>query len=132
MISFYISAFSSLSFFRHFHLAQIMNTQQPYQVQGQIPYTQGNPGTGQPPQYAAYPHPAAQGNYPYQPGYPPNQEYPNNQTTVPLPDQHVSNSNVDGDYEAKSFEFNDKTIRRGFIRRVYGLLSVKTTKKAYL
>lgn len=98
----------------------------------------GYPGqpAGYPGQPAGYPpYPAAQGNFPPQAAYPPQVDYQpkpgfipsdNNQTTVPPKDLHISKDDVsadDADY-AKNFEFNTTSIRRGFIRKVYGLLTV--------
>lgn len=93
----------------------------------------GYPGQSGYPQYSA-----AQGNFPPQAAYPPQQNYQpkpgfipsdNNQTTVPPSDLHIPKDNPntndanDVDY-AKNFEFNTASIRRGFIRKVYGLLTV--------
>lgn len=41
---------------------------------------------------------------------------------MPPPNQHVPNS--DQEPMVKGFEFNDMSIRRGFIRKVYAILSV--------
>lgn len=99
--------------------------------QSGYPSQSGYPGQSGYPQYAT-----DQGNFPPQAAYPPQQNYnsgfipsDNNQTTVPPSDLHIpkddvyANSANDADY-AKNFEFNTASIRRGFIRKVYGLLTV--------
>lgn len=56
---------------------------------------------------------------------PPYSEKPLPQST-PVSIEHEMNGNAANDTEpiVKGFEFNEATIRRGFIRKVYGLLSV--------
>lgn len=101
--------------------------------------SQGNPGTeatnNQPYKESSnqpgyHPYPTAQNDYAPQPVYMQQQNYPpgypaDNQTTAPLPNQQNSNTNDDTDF-MKSFDFNTESIRRGFIRKVYGLLTVNT------
>lgn len=41
-------------------------------------------------------------------------------------------SNNDTEPMFKEFNFNDATIRRGFIRKVYGLLSVSLPNETYI
>lgn len=59
--------------------------------------------------------------YPPQPGFAP---YGYASTNLPPPDMHVPNNVHDTDPMVKGFEFNTETIRRGFIRKVYSILSV--------
>lgn len=58
-------------------------------------------------------------------GYqPPKQEFT---PTYPPVSQHVpiiENNPNDTDHVVKGFEFSDQSIRRGFIRKVYAILSV--------
>lgn len=61
--------------------------------------------------HAAYPQ---TGFAPY--GYP--------STHVPPQDLHVPSNATDTDLMVKGFEFNTESIRRGFIRKVYSILSV--------
>lgn len=44
--------------------------------------------------------------------------------SMPPADQHVP-TNPDTDPFVKGFEFNTESIRRGFIRKVYSILSVR-------
>lgn len=57
--------------------------------------------------------------YAQQPGFVPYGYASNN---VPPQDMHVPNN--DTDPIVKGFEFSTETIRRGFIRKVYSILSV--------
>ncbi|XP_031632621.1 protein lifeguard 1-like isoform X2 [Contarinia nasturtii] len=84
---------------------------------------------GQQSGYGGYPQPGyPQPGYPQpgypQPGYPqpgyPQPGYP--QSNYPPQSEGFESS---GGGEAKGFEFNDASIRRGFIRKVYGILSVQ-------
>lgn len=72
---------------------------------------------GQPGGYAPQP-----GFPPQQPGFPPQQPQgpydPNKPANPPYMDQG------DPNYVAKGFGFDDASIRAGFIRRVYSILSV--------
>lgn len=68
----------------------------------------GYPGGGYPPQQPGYP--------PAQPGYPPAQNIGGGFDGP----SYAGDSNP----EAKGFEFNDESIRRGFIRKVYAILMV--------
>ncbi|XP_030766158.1 protein lifeguard 1-like isoform X3 [Sitophilus oryzae] len=103
----------------------------------QGPY--GQQGYPPPQQGGAYP-PPPQGGY-AQPGYPPAGGYPGQSyPTAPQPGfqppAYGSDpySNPGGGYGAynpedpgdvKGFDFNDQTIRRGFIRKVYSILMVQ-------
>lgn len=80
-----------------------------------------------PPQGYALVYPSQQQGYFAQQGLPPpnfvahpinpESSYP---STLPPPEQHVADAIIN----AKGFAFNDASIRRNFIRKVYGLLSV--------
>lgn len=77
---------------------------------------QGNKG----PMPGAYPTNAA---YPPQPGFAP---YGSSSSMPPQdPYIHVPNANTDTDPMVKGFEFSTESIRRGFIRKVYSILSVQ-------
>jgi len=93
--------------------------QQPYyppglnQQFGQSPYPPPNPGFQQP--YAGYPPPQQpytgyqQPQQPYDPAYP-----------------HQMPAYIDPeDPEAKGFEFTDESVRKGFIKKVYSILTVQ-------
>lgn len=67
-----------------------------------------------------------------QPYYPPQQNFysPNNQTPYNPPQGQQLNMSQAGwtdpeDPEAKGIEFNDESIRKGFIRKVFAILSVQ-------
>lgn len=70
------------------------------------------PQTGFPPQTGYAP----------QPGFAPYHGHPSN--NLPPSDLHVPN-NTDNEPMVKGFEFSTESIRRGFIRKVYAILSVK-------
>ncbi|KAL6444211.1 hypothetical protein ACFW04_001853 [Cataglyphis niger] len=108
--------------------------------QGLQPYCQQNPGYlpsqedySHPPQNAEYP-PAYSGGNPPGPGFKPPPNAPPVGGEAPsislglerVPDQsiiYVSSYREDLlQDEVKGFEFNDKTIRNGFIRKVYSIL----------
>lgn len=81
---------------------------------GGYPPGGGYPGGGYPPQQPGYP--------PQQPGYPP-------QGMGGLDPGYGGPAYAgDANPEAKGFEFNDESIRRGFIRKVYAILMVNTKK----
>lgn len=46
---------------------------------------------------------------------------------VPPPNQHVPYSDTNTAEQVKGFEFSDESIRRGFIRKVYSILTVQLT-----
>lgn len=46
------------------------------------------------------------------------------QPTLPPPEQHVADVYDDKTINVKGFAFSDASIRRNFLRKVYGLLSV--------
>lgn len=79
----------------------------------------------QKPGYVPQPGFAPQSGYAPQPAYPPQSDsapygsvYAND---MPPPNQHLPN---DQEPIVKGFEFSDTSIRRGFIRKVYSILSV--------
>jgi protein lifeguard len=88
----------------------------------------GQPGYGQPGGFApGYPpqQPSFAPGYPpqpnpYQPPQQPQQGY--DPSGKPLNPPYMDDS--DPNYKAGGFGFDDKSIRRGFIRRVYSILSV--------
>lgn len=81
----------------------------------QVPYGGDSKGPGI---HQAPPQPAP-GFAPY--GYP--------STNMPPQDsQYVPNVATDTDPMVKGFEFNTESIRRGFIRKVYSILSVSPTE----
>ncbi|XP_056634297.1 protein lifeguard 1-like isoform X2 [Diorhabda sublineata] len=100
----------------------------------------GGQQPGYPPQ-GSYPPPGGynpQGGYPAAP--PPGSYPPPNQGYQPAPPPYIANdpystgehvpfsSNTTGygeDPEVKGFDFSDASIRRGFIRKVYAILSVQ-------
>lgn len=94
----------------------------PGQQPGYPPYQQGpnigfvNPGAGYPPAQPPY-------NSGYPGGYPPPpSDYP------PQPGSGPSTAYMDPEDPgyAKGFGFDDKTIRQGFIKKVYSILSVSS------
>jgi len=112
-----------------------------YQAQGGYPPTVGfvNPGypnqqPGYPPQAGYPPMGYPQGQPAFVPGYPP-QPDPYNQSGPsmgPQPGYDPSGKPLNPPYMddndpnyAKGFGFDDKTIRAGFIRRVYSILSLQ-------
>lgn len=58
------------------------------------------------------------------PPYPQQTPYVYASSSMPPADQHVP-TNPDTDPFVKGFEFNTESIRRGFIRKVYSILSVR-------
>lgn len=77
--------------------------------------------------YAAPPNmgaPSQGGGYKDGPSSYPQPPYGYAPTSMPPPDQHVP-TNPDTDPFVKGFEFNTESIRRGFIRKVYSILSVR-------
>lgn len=52
--------------------------------------------------------------------------YPSTQTSPQ--DQYVPNSATDTDLMVKGFQFSAESIRRGFIRKVYSILSVRKSR----
>lgn len=80
----------------------------------QVPHGMDSKAAGaqQVPPQAAYPPQA--GFVPY--GYP--------STHMPPQDMHVPSNATDTDPIVKGFEFSTESIRRGFIRKVYSILSV--------
>lgn len=115
--------------------------QQPGYNQGNIPQQPGYNQGG----YASQPYPPQQGysSYPPQPGYPPQSGFPPQPGIAPQPMFQPSYSQQGymgqpamppgGNYEnydpedqsAKGFDFTDQSIRRGFIRKVYSILTVQ-------
>ncbi|XP_063237191.1 protein lifeguard 1-like isoform X2 [Bacillus rossius redtenbacheri] len=112
--------------------------QPPYPMNmGQPPYP---PGTGQPPYPAGPGQPAYPGGYPSGPGYPPQYTATGVPPAAPA-FTHSTNvgfasspqaamygssySEDPGDQHMENFDFSDKTIRRGFIRKVYSILMVQ-------
>lgn len=97
----------------------ITDPNQQQQFYGEQPYPQpgfhpGQPQPGYPPQQPGYPG----GGYPpQQPGYPP-------QAGMGGAGFDGPGYGGDANPEAKGFEFNDESIRRGFIRKVYSILMV--------
>ncbi|XP_019878774.1 protein lifeguard 1 isoform X2 [Aethina tumida] len=92
-------------------------------------YPQGGayPGAGYPgaPPAGFAPPPQPQGYPPYgqQPGYQPPPSY---NSTDPYGQGYGGANNYGGeDPEVKGFDFNDQSIRRGFIRKVYSILMVQ-------
>lgn len=77
--------------------------------------------------YAAPPNMGAPPNAGYKdtPPYAQQPPYGYPSSSMPPPDQHVP-TNPDTDPFVKGFEFNSESIRRGFIRKVYSILSVWT------
>lgn len=63
--------------------------------------------------------------------YPQQPPYGYASSSMPPPDQHVP-TNPDTDPFVKGFEFNTDSIRRGFIRKVYSILSVRTHMQQHL
>lgn len=97
--------------------------QQGYQP-GYQPQPGGYPQPGYP--QPGYPQPG-QGGYPQggpvQPGFMPVPgAVPYGH--VPPPSQHVPYNDTATEPIVKGFEFSDESIRRGFIRKVYSILSV--------
>uniref|UniRef100_A0A336MQ13 CSON015136 protein n=1 Tax=Culicoides sonorensis TaxID=179676 RepID=A0A336MQ13_CULSO len=96
-------------------------------------------GYGQPPQAGFYPPPQGQAGYPPQSNYPQqpptNPNYPNYYPNQPPP-PHMptaqpmfqdTNNNFSNDFEAggapdTQFDFDDQTVRKAFIRKVYSIL----------
>lgn len=78
---------------------------------------QGYPGQQPPPPPPGY-YPGPQQGYPQQ-------GYPNMGFTVPpdVENQHEPKNEMDSDFQG--FEFSDKTIRQGFIRKVYSILMLQ-------
>lgn len=126
-LSFFVYASTKL-FVRFWHFIVDPNQQQqfyggqPYPQPGFAPGAQpGYPGGGYPPGGAGYP--------PQQPGYPPQ---PGGYPGAGYPPQGLDPGyggpgyGGDANPEAKGFEFNDESIRRGFIRKVYAILMVST------
>lgn len=73
------------------------------------------------------------GSYPTQDSYPANAAYPpqpgfapyGSSSSMPSQDPYMPNATTtDTDPMVKGFEFNTASIRRGFIRKVYSILSV--------
>lgn len=85
------------------------------QQQGQYgsPYPQQGYNPSQSQQQAYYPPPQQQQVY-----NPPQQQF--NMQQAPYADPE--------DPEAKGFEFNDQSIRKGFIRKVFSILTVSNEK----
>lgn len=76
--------------------------------------------------YAAPPNmgaPPPGGPYKDTPTYPQQPPYGYASSSMPPPEQHVP-TNPDTDPFVKGFEFSTESIRRGFIRKVYSILSV--------
>lgn len=85
---------------------------------GYPPHPPQQPGYGYPPQPGqGYPYPQPQQGY-NQPGYPPQSDF------SPYSAGQTAHYGQDEDPEAKGFEFNDESIRKGFIRKVYSILMV--------
>lgn len=107
----------------------IADPNQQQQFYGGQPYP---PGPGQPqPGYPGAGFPGGGGYPPQQPGYPPQQPgYPPQGYPPQGMDPGYGGPVYGGDPnpEAKGFEFNDESIRRGFIRKVYAILMVDTKK----
>lgn len=59
--------------------------------------------------------------------YPPQPEFAPYGSSNSMPIQPNPNTSSDTDPMFKGFEFSDASIRRGFIRKVYGILSVQLT-----
>jgi hypothetical protein len=104
--------------------------QQPYYGQPQPGYPQQPgfypPQPGYPPQ-GGYPpqqpgYPPQQPGYPPQPVYPPQPGYPPQDNYGPSAPSAYADPE---DPEAKGFEFNDESIRKAFIRKVYSILTVQ-------
>ncbi|KAJ3663028.1 hypothetical protein Zmor_007339 [Zophobas morio] len=98
--------------------------QQPFPGAGGYP---GAPPSGYPappPGYPGAPPPSA---YPGQPGFnpPPQQPYGSPYDSAPQPGMYGGASYPGDDPEVKGFDFSDKSIRRGFIRKVYSILMVQ-------
>lgn len=107
------------------------NQQQQFYGGGQ-PYPQPGfaPGYGQPqPGYPGGGYPGGGGGYPpQQPGYPPQQPgYLPQGGGIDGPSYGGGDANA----EAKGFEFNDESIRRGFIRKVYAILMVSAMTQTF-
>ncbi|XP_053675916.1 protein lifeguard 1-like [Anopheles nili] len=107
------------------------NPNYPPQQPGYPPQQPGYPPQqpGYPPQQPGYP-PAGYPSGGYMPGYPPQQP----QGYSPQPGFVQPPPGMPGAYGAaydpetgsvKGFEFNDQSIRRGFIRKVYSILTVQ-------
>lgn len=97
----------------------------PQQQQGFHSYPQQQPGfQGYPPQQQSF-----QGFPPQQQAYypPPNQPV-YNQPQQPIAMQQPAYADPE-DPEAKGFEFNDQSIRKGFIRKVFAILTVSNSSK---
>lgn len=103
-----------------------------YPGQQGFPYPPQNPGYPPPPQ-EGYPPPYSAGNIPPQPGFipppgiPPYGQVPPPTGTpfgvTPQPGMYGSSYVEDPlQDEIKGFDFNDKSIRNGFIRKVYSIL----------
>jgi protein lifeguard len=92
----------------NYELYKIFKTDQQQQFYGQSPYPQQ---PGYPPQQPGYP-PQGPPNYsqPYNPAYP-------HQMPYSPPYNDAETANVDG------YSFDDESIRKGFIRKVYSILS---------
>lgn len=80
------------------------------QFNGQSPYPPPNPG------FQQQPYQGFQPQQPYNPAYP--HQMPQNYPTQP-PYQDPE------DPDAKGFDFNDDSIRKGFIRKVYSILTTQ-------
>lgn len=81
--------------------------------------------------YGQSPYPPQPGfqqpGYPTQPGYPPQQPY-NPAYPHQMPSFRPQPPYMDPeDPDAKNFEFSDESIRKGFIKKVYSILSVQLT-----
>jgi len=90
-----------------------------YQPQAGYPPPQGYPQPGYPPQQG-FGQPG-----PVQPGYMPAPGGVPYGHVPPPPTQHIPYSDNSTEPIVKGFEFSDESIRRGFIRKVYSILSIQ-------
>lgn len=72
-------------------------------------------------------YPTQPGSYPTQAAFPPQPGFApyGSSSSMPPQDPYMPNSTTDTDPMVKGFEFSTESIRRGFIRKVYSILSVK-------
>lgn len=87
------------------------------------PNMEGNKGPGSYPTQTQFgqPYPTTQAAFPPQPGFAP---YGSPNQSMPQ-DPYLSNTTTDTDPMVKGFDFSTETIRRGFIRKVYSILSLQ-------
>lgn len=98
-----------------------MTDKNPYAPPPNMQAPQGNKG----PMPGSYPTPA--GSYPTNAAYPPQPGFApyGSSSSMPAQDPYMPNATTDTDPIVKGFEFSTESIRRGFIRKVYSILSIQ-------